>query len=197
MVREHNGQQTEGILVGPSEAKTGIVLAHGYSNLADDDRNACDWREKAVALAAEHYLVLAVNLHDDNVAEVKGAAAHLRCKGVDTPLFMGDGFGGTAVLTAAPEVKPQPAAVVTLSASVAAKTYTASNAVPRITTAVLFMASGYEYAADDARVLSGYATGARKNELIITERDTSFGVDLLDDPQNWRTVRSFLRSNAG
>ncbi|MFI6058636.1 alpha/beta hydrolase family protein [Streptomyces sp. NPDC051286] len=166
----------------------GIVLAH------QSDGTACQWKDKADELHRAGYQVLAVNSVGQEVSEIVGAAGYLRGKGAKKLLLMGASKGGTAVLTAAPELQPQPDAVVSLSAPTLYSGMNALGAVPKLTAPVLYMAAEYdEYFGDDAKTLNRASTRSAEHKLIYVKGAGEHGVALLTSQENWAAVRAFLK----
>ncbi|MFE7706214.1 alpha/beta hydrolase family protein [Streptomyces sp. NPDC057486] len=175
---------------GASGAGTGagIVLAH------QSDGTACQWKDKADELHRLGYRVLAVNSAGQEVSEIVGAAGYLRGKGAKKLLLMGASKGGTAVLTAAPELEPQPDAVVSLSAPTLYSGMNALGAVPKLTAPVLYMAAEYdEYFGDDAKTLNRASNKAAEHKLIYVKGGGEHGVALLSSQENWAAVQAFLK----
>ncbi|MGW1652521.1 alpha/beta hydrolase family protein [Streptomyces atratus] len=166
----------------------GIVLAHR------SDGTACQWKDKADELYRAGYRVLAVNSAGQEVSEIVGAAGYLRGKGAKKLLLMGASKGGTAVLTAAPAVRPQPDAVIALSAPTVYSAMNALDAVPKLTAPVLYMAAEYDESfGEDAKALNKAGTKASEHKLIYIRGAGEHGVALLDSVENWATVQAFLK----
>jgi dienelactone hydrolase len=124
----------------------GVVLAH------QNQSNLCEWLPFGERLAGQGYHVLAFDFGGDGDSEghlgddrldddVVAAAAHLRAGGATGIVLMGASKGGTASLAAAVTLSPPPAAVVTLSAPTLFAGISAAEAVPRLTSPVLFLAA--------------------------------------------------------
>jgi hypothetical protein len=177
---------TEGFLTG--EGTTGILLAH------QSDGDVCQWVDKARELGKSGYRVLAVDSAGSEVPELVGAAAYLRTKGVTKLLLMGASKGGTAVIVAATELTPKPAAVVSLSGPTVYNGMDASAAAPKLTAPVLYMVGEDDSEfAQSAQELHKASTKAPENKLYDLEGTSQHGVSLLDDPTNWATVQAFLK----
>ncbi|MFE4795475.1 alpha/beta hydrolase family protein [Streptomyces sp. NPDC056708] len=175
---------------GASDGRTGagIVLAH------QSDGTACQWKDKADELHRAGYRVLAVNSAGQEVSEIVGAAGYLRGKGAKRLLLMGASKGGTAVLTAAPAIRPQPDAVIALSAPTVYSAMNALDAVPKLTAPVLYMAAEYDESfGEDAKALNKASTNASEHKLIYVRGAGEHGVALLDSVKNWATVQAFLK----
>jgi pimeloyl-ACP methyl ester carboxylesterase len=104
---------------------------------------------------------------------------------------MGASMGGTAVLSAAAQLKPPPAAVVSLSGPGSFDLTSAYDAVPKLTMPKLFVvgASDVQFA-DDARDLYRRARGSKQ---LVVVKTADHGVDLLDDPPATRAIDAILR----
>ncbi|MFD9562116.1 alpha/beta hydrolase family protein [Streptomyces sp. NPDC059994] len=180
------GAGTAGFYAG--RGNTGIVLAH------QADGNVCQWKDRALELGKEGFQALAVNSAGDDVAEVDGAAAHLRAKGAWKLILMGASKGGTAVVRAATVLEPRPDAVVWLSGPTEYGPDDALAAAPKLTSPVLYMAGAEDSPFGDAAVqLSRASTKAPGNRLHEPKGVYEHGVALLDDAKNWSTVLAFLK----
>ncbi|MFE6972209.1 alpha/beta hydrolase family protein [Streptomyces sp. NPDC057682] len=165
----------------------GIVLAH------QADGTVCQWKDKADELSKAGYRVLAVNSNGQEVDEVVGAAGYLRDKGAKKILLMGASKGGTAVLAAAPRLKPQPDAVVALSAPTQYQAMNALKAVPELTAPVLYMAAdGDGDFAVGEKELNRQSVKSSEHRFVLVRGESLHGVALLDDAKRWGTVRAFL-----
>jgi pimeloyl-ACP methyl ester carboxylesterase len=123
-----DGARLVGVMRG--EGRVGVVLAHGYG------ASLCVELPLVDDLARRGYRVLAYDargfgassLPDDPVAasrftaDVEGAAAVLREAGAETIFLVGDSFGGTTVVAAAPYVEPAPAGVVSVGGPASLRT---------------------------------------------------------------------------
>ncbi|MEU2026801.1 hypothetical protein ABZ565_32370 [Streptomyces sp. NPDC016469] len=165
----------------------GIVLAH------QSDGTACQWKDKADMLSKAGYRVLAVNSTGPEVPEIIGAAGYLRDKGAKKLLLMGASKGGTAVLAAAPRLKPQPAAVVALSAPTQYANMNAEGAVRELTSPVLYMVGELDADfADGVKEMDRKSTKSSEHRLVYVRDESAHGVALLYDDTRWATVRDFL-----
>ncbi len=90
---------------------TGVVLAN------QSDNNACEWLPFPAYLAAHGMRVLAFDYGGgDPSAEVQAAARFLRERGARRLVLIGASIGGAVVIDAGVHLRPEPAAVVSLSA---------------------------------------------------------------------------------
>ncbi|MFE4329478.1 alpha/beta hydrolase family protein [Streptomyces sp. NPDC056831] len=168
----------------------GIVLAH------QSDGTACHWKDKADELHRAGYRVLAVSSVGQEVSEIVGAAGYLRGKGAKKLLLMGASREGTAVLTAAPAMWPQPDAVIALSAPTVYSAMNALDAVPKLTAPVLCMAAEYDESfGEDAKTLNKASTKASEHKLVYVRGAGEHGVALLDSVKNWATVQAFFKKH--
>ncbi|WP_327368462.1 alpha/beta hydrolase family protein [Streptomyces sp. NBC_01217] len=164
------------------------MLAH------QSDGTACQWKDKADELHRVGYRVLAVDSAGQEVSEIVGAAAYLRGKGVEKLLLMGASKGGAAVLAAAPAIRPQPDAVIALSAPTFYSGMNALDAVPKLTAPVLYMAAEYDGSfGEDAKELDKAGAKGAEHKLVYVRGAGEHGVALLDSVENWATVRAFLK----
>ncbi|MBC9714271.1 hypothetical protein H9Y04_17055 [Streptomyces sp. TRM66268-LWL] len=170
---------------------TGVVLAHQRGG------DVCEWKPYADRLVEAGHQVLAVNSQDKDVAEIHGAVELLRSKGARKLVLMGASKGGTAVLTAAAELDPQPDVVVALSAPESYGTMDASAAVPQLTSAALFMAGVDDFSfAQAAEYLHKGAVKAKEKHLVVDPGGAYHGVSLFDHEKNWTTVQKFIAEHA-
>jgi pimeloyl-ACP methyl ester carboxylesterase len=196
-----DGTRLSGAVLG--EGRVGVVLAHGYPS------TLCEWATYAPVLARAGYRVLMFEFRGmglsrrgptgDYLADVRGAAAELRRRGAERVVLVGSSFGATAVLSAAPTVRPRPAGVVSVSGllslgdRVSSFSHPASLA-PRLRSPLLLL-----WARGDYRLRVGEA---RSFVRAVPARDTALatfpgdwhGVSLLQGvPAANRLVLSFLR----
>lgn len=121
----------------------GVVLAN------QTDNNACQWLPFPGFLAAHGMRVLAFDYYGggDASAEVQAAARFLRERGVRRLVLIGASMGGAVVIDAGLRLRPEPTAVVSLSA------------VPEATL--------YPFPADARRLRSPiFQIGATEDQLI-------------------------------
>lgn len=110
---------------------------------------------------------------------------------------MGASKGGTAALTAAPAIRPQPDAVIALSAPTVYSAMNALDAVPKLTAPVLYMAAEYDESfGEDAKALNRAGTKASEHKLVYIKGAGEHGVALLNSVKNWATVRAFIEKYA-
>ena len=176
----------------------GIVLAHQYGG------DACQWSAYAPGLARRGFHVLAFDFHgngrsaigsEENDVDVVAAAAKLRSLGARKLVLIGASMGGTASLAAAAELKPPPAAVVSLSGPGSFDLTSAYDAVPKIAAPKLFVVGARDVQfADDAHELYRRAHGSRR---LVVVQTADHGVDLLDDPPAARAIDAVLKRALG
>ena len=102
----------------------GVVIAHGYAS------NLCNELSLADLLADAGFQVLVYDTRGfgkshrpddyervyDYTSDVRGAVDELHDRGAKRVFLVGDSYGGTIVLAAAPKLDPRPAGVVALGA---------------------------------------------------------------------------------
>jgi pimeloyl-ACP methyl ester carboxylesterase len=172
----------------------GVVLAHQYRG------DACQWSSYGPSLAKAGYHVLAFDFRGFGRSptgpggidlDVRAAASKLRTLGARTIVLIGASMGGTAVLTAAADLQPPPAAVVSLSGPASFDLMSALDTVPRLLMPKLFIVGANDIQfVQDARDLYRRARGP-KQLLVIPAGD--HGVALLDNPAVTRAIRTTLQ----
>jgi pimeloyl-ACP methyl ester carboxylesterase len=176
---------------------TGVVLAH------QSDGTMCQWVPYAQRLAKLGYRVLVFDFRNAGDSQprgypaniryggdVAGAAAELRRRGVKKVFLVGASLGGSAVLQAAANVRPQVAGVVSVSG--AADLSNAIASVPGLRVRVLYLAgSGDVDFAHDARRL--YAATREQRKKIVVLDDFRHGTALVGgNAQARRLIEQFL-----
>lgn len=178
------------------------MLAHGYPS------SICEWTTYAPVLARAGYRVLIFDFRGfglsrrgptgDYLADIRGAASELRRRGAERVVLMGSSFGATAVLSAAPTVRPRPAGVVsvspllTLSGRVSSFSPPGSLA-PRLRDPVMLM-----WARRDRRFRPAEASGflraiPARDKAVATFPGDWHGVSLLEGvPAANRLLMAFL-----
>lgn len=180
------GETLEGIVFGTGNV--GVVLAHQSGG------DLCEWKPYAYALSRLGYRVLAYTSGTDNKAGVVAAAAELRAKGAGRVMLVGASKGGTAVLTAAPDIKPPVAAVVDLSGPTAFEDVDASDAVTHLSAPTLFMAGTLDepFVTDTQTMYAAAIHSVGRKLVLIPGGD--HGVALVGD--NAPTIETFLHEYA-
>ena len=184
------------------KGRTAVVLAHQSRG------DACQWVGYAKRLAGLGYTVIALDFrgYGDSqsrggrargrlAADVAAAAKVARARGALKVFAVGASMGGTAVLAAGVNIRPQLNGVVSLSGPAAYVSIDALKLVPRLTVPVLYVVGQQDadFATDAQRLHD--ATGAADNTLRILPVGLH-GVDLMrSDPQARALVESFLRSH--
>jgi pimeloyl-ACP methyl ester carboxylesterase len=192
--RTADGTRLAGVLLG--KGQKGVVLAHQLGG------DLCQWLPFARVLGSAGFRALAFDFRGygssarvtPNVRldrDVAGAAAELRRRGVRSVFLMGASMGGTAVLGAAPAIRPRVAGVVDLSGPVSIGGVDALAAVRRLTSPALFVAARFDRSFADSTRLLYRAAASREKRLMITG-GTEHGVDLLVIPAVRRRVLMFL-----
>jgi pimeloyl-ACP methyl ester carboxylesterase len=200
--RAADGTRLAGFRLG--RGTTGIVLAHQYR------ADACQWASYARRFASLGYLVVAFDFrgYGDSqhrsgkaggrlAADVVAAAKVVRALGAQKVLAVGASMGGTAVLGAAPNVKPTLAGVVSLSGPADFGSISALPIVSRLSVPVLYLAgesdSGGAFAIDAQKL---YDATASPDKAIKIFPVGDHGVDLLRYvPEARDLVEGFLRSH--
>src|SRR5258708_1583887 len=178
--------------------RRGVVLAHQY--LGD----ACQWGSYGASLARSGYHVVAFDFRGFGRSpvgpgkldlDVLAAAAELRRLGARKVVLIGASMGGTAVLVAAPEMKPPPAAVVSLSGPASFALISALDAVPRSAMPQLFAvgAKDFQFSADPRDLYRR----ARSPKRLLVVPTGDHGVALLDHAQVTRAIDRVLRDAFG
>ena len=181
---------------------TAVLLAHQVRG------DACQWASYARRLAARGYLVIAFDFrgYGDSqtrsgraagrlAADVAAAARAARARGARKVFAVGASMGGTAVLAAGVNTRPQLSGVVSLSGPATFSWIDALNLVPRLTVPVLYLAGQFdsEFALDAQRL---YDATASTDKAIHILPVGSHGVDFVrSDPQARGLVESFIRAH--
>lgn len=166
------GAALVGVVLG--SGGTGLVLAHQVGS------DLCEWLPQAQAFAEQGYRVLAFDFEgfgdsqpgsgaDARIdTDVVAAAEQLRRRGAETTVLVGSSMGGTAVLSAATQVRPPVAGVVSLSGPASFQGVDAGAAVSRLRVPVLFVAAADDHPfVDDARAMHRTVAVADKRLLVI------------------------------
>jgi pimeloyl-ACP methyl ester carboxylesterase len=191
---------TDGVRLGGAvfgRGPVGVVLAHQFGG------SLCQWVDFARLLAKRGYRVLAFDFRGYGTSaralpnikldrDVAGAAAALRRRGARSVYLMGASMGGTAVLGAAPAIRPRVAGVVDLSGPVGFGGVDALVAVRRLKSPALFIAARLDGSYADSTRLLYRAAASRGKQLMITG-GAEHGVNLVVVPAVRRRVLTFLR----
>jgi pimeloyl-ACP methyl ester carboxylesterase len=190
--RAANGAELAGVMLGGG--RVGVVLAHQINN------DLCQWLPYARVLAKRGYRVLAFDFEglgasgpspgsgdpplDQNVA---AAAEVLRDRGASKVVLIGGSLGGTAVVTAAADVRPLVAGVICLSGPSEFYGMDAVEATSRLTVPVLFLVGaqdrGFPHSAREM-----YAAAKVRDRKLVVTPNPYHGVELLapDEPATRR-----------
>jgi pimeloyl-ACP methyl ester carboxylesterase len=182
-----DGARLQGVLLG--NGRKGIVLAH------QSDGDLCQWLPFARVLAGKGYRALTFDLRDFKLAsDVTGAANAMRRHGARRVYLLGASMGGTAVLGAAPSIRPAVSGVIDLSGPVSFGGLDARPAVRRLRSPALFIAAQYdsEFAASTRQL---YRLAASRDKRLLITDGTEHGVDLMTVPRPRSLVLSFLRNH--
>jgi alpha-beta hydrolase superfamily lysophospholipase len=182
------------------------VLAHGYPS------TLCEWTRYAPVLARAGFRVLMFDFRGsglskrgatgDYLADIRGAAAEVRRRGAERVVLMGSSFGATAVLSAAPTVRPRPAGVVSVSALLTLNDRVSSFSppaalAPRVRSPLLLLwARGdYRFRREEARRF--VRAVPVRDKAVATFAGDWHGVSLLQGvPAANRLLLKFLRRQA-
>jgi pimeloyl-ACP methyl ester carboxylesterase len=180
--RAPGGPRLVGLLLG--SGKTGIVLTHELRG------NLCRWLPFARVLARSGYRVLAFDARDHGSSglsardsggvdrDVVAAGRLLVARGAQKLFAAGASMGATASIVAAPDLAPQLAGVVSLSAPAQFNGMDASAVAPRLAVPGLFVAAADDAPfADDARAL--YAADGQPDKQLEIVPGSSHGTGLL------------------
>jgi dienelactone hydrolase len=169
----------------------GIVLAHGSQG------SLCEWIGYARELAAAGYRVLPYDAGPEFNGvglDAEAAIEALRRAGAQRVVVMGSSLGALAVLVAGAALPVQPDAVVSLSAPDSVGYLHGLDAVARLRSPVLFMASEDDQPfSDSARSL--YAAAASSDKQLRVVPGSAHGSDLLEDPALHDFVWSFIAAH--
>jgi pimeloyl-ACP methyl ester carboxylesterase len=194
-----DGTRLAGLHFG--KGQTAVVFAHELGG------GACQWMPYARQLAAKGYLTLAFDFRGYGSSQtrtgsakwrlpmdVNAAAKEARKLGAKRVILVGASMGGTAVLTAAPNVAPPVNAVVSLSGPAEFGRMKADAAVPKLTVPVLYMVGSLDQDfVPDAHTLYD-ATTVQDKTLEIRET-ASHGVQLLGDAATRGIFERFLAAH--
>jgi pimeloyl-ACP methyl ester carboxylesterase len=181
--------------------RTGIVLAHQV------DGDLCAWLPFARVLKAAGFRVLAFDFRNFGSSQhvgssvhlerdVVAAAAEIRRLGAARVFLVGASMGGTAVVTAAPSVRPAVAGVVSLSGPSTFVDMDALAAAKTLHAPALFVVGRYDhdFVAD---VKTQYAAARSKDKRLVVRPNGYHGTLLLDGAEGAplrRIVLGFFRS---
>lgn len=199
--RASDGTRLSGAVLG--DGRVGVVLAHGYPS------TLCEWTTYGPVLERAGYRVLMFDFRGfglsrrgptgDYLADIRGAATELRRRGAERIVLMGSSFGASAVLSAAPTVKPRPAGVVSVSALLTLNDRVSSfsspeSLAPRIRSPVLLLWARGDYRLRPAEVRRFLAGIPVEDKALATFPGDWHGVSLLQGlPAANRALMAFLR----
>lgn len=180
--------------------RTAVVLAH------QSDGNLCQWVTYAGRLAKLGYLAIAFdfrNVGDSQQrhypannrlgGDVAGAVRKARQLGATKVFLLGASLGGSAVLQAGSNVRPEVNGVVSVSG--AADLSNAIQSVPHLSVPVLYLAASgdRDFAADAKRLYE--ATPPSRRKLILLD-DSRHGTALVGgNAAARRAIERFLREH--
>ena len=168
------GEQLRAAVAG--NGPIGVVLAN------QSDNNACQWLPFPAYLSAHGIRLLGFDYGNrDPSAEVQAAARFLRERGVRKVVLIGASIGGAVVIDAGVHLRPEPAAVVSLSAVPEATLYPFPADARRLRSPIFQIG-----AAEDQLTQSGQVTRALFHESpspakrLLMIPGTQHGVDFVD-----------------
>ena len=198
--RAADGTRLAGIRLG--RGRKAVVLAHQSRG------DACQWAGYARRLARLGYLVIAIDFrgYGDSqtrggraagrlAADVAAAAKVARARGAQNVFAMGASMGGTAVLSAAANVRPQLSGVISPSCPAVFTYVDALRTAPRLTAPALYIVGrdDADFVPDAERLHE--ATAAADKALHVLPVGYH-GVELVrSDPQARALVEDFIRSH--
>ena len=192
-----DGASLVGLTMG--RGRTGLVLGHQLGS------DLCEWLPQARAFADRGYRVLVFDFagFGDSRAgpdgrvdnDVVAATAELRRRGADRVVLVGSSMGGTAVLSAAPRIRPPVAGVVSLSGASSFGGVDAEGAMARLRVPVLFVvAADDQHFTEQARLMYRAARVPDKDLLVVP--GGGHGTSMLefgeDAPRVLAAVRDFI-----
>ncbi len=195
-----DGTRLAGYRLG--RGRTAVVLAHQSRG------DACQWAGYAKRLAKLGFLVIAIDFrgYGDSQyrigraagrlpADVAAAAKVARARGARKVFAIGASMGGTAVLVAGANIRPQLSGVVSLSGPADFGAFSALGTAARLTVPVLYVAGQLDtdFALDAQRLYDATASSDKAIQIYPVGRH---GVDFVrSDAQARALIESFIRSH--
>ena len=197
--RAADGTKLAGLRFGKSQ--TAVVFAHELGG------GACQWMPYARQLAAKGYLTLAFDFRGYGSSQtrtgsakwrlpmdVNAATKEARRLGAKHVILVGASMGGTAVLTAAPNVQPPVNAVVSLSGPAEFGRMKADAAAAKLTMPVLYMVGSLDQDfVADAHTL--YDATASQDKALQVRETADHGVRLLGSAATRAIFEQFLAAH--
>jgi alpha-beta hydrolase superfamily lysophospholipase len=194
-----DGVPLVGAILG--QGTKGVLLAH------QGNATLCDWLPFGQTLARRGYLVLAFDhrgfgasgLGQDTRYDLDAVAAaeELRRNGAAAIVLIGASLGALAVVAAAPQLRPQPDGVISLSGADEFAGVDALSALPDLRSPLLLIASENDLMFHAAARRLYRAAGSKEKALRILP-GFDHGTDLLRFDQAKRTqalIFDFLRAH--
>ena len=128
-------------------------------------------------------------------ADVAAAAKVARARGARKVFAIGASMGGTAVLVAGANIRPQLSGVISLSAPADFGAFSALRIAPRLTVPVLYIAGQLDtdFALDAQKLYDATASSDKAIQIYPVGRH---GVDFVrSDAQARALIESFIRSH--
>jgi pimeloyl-ACP methyl ester carboxylesterase len=193
------GATLVGVVLG--SGRTGLVVGHQVGS------DLCEWLPQAREFASRGYRVLAFDFagFGDSQSgsgpdaradtDVVAAAEQLRRRGAAQIVLIGSSMGGTAVLSAATQIRPPVAGVVSLSGPASFQGVDAGAAVSRLRVPVLLVAGADDQPfVNDARAM--YRAAPVRDKRLLVVPGSGHGTSLLesgeDAPRVLAAVRGFV-----
>lgn len=197
--RAADGTRLAGYRLG--KGRKAVVLAHQVRG------DACQWSSYAKRLARLGYLVIAFDFrgYGDSqtrggraafrlAADVAAATRAARVRGAQKVFVVGASMGGTAVLAAAANIRPNVSGVVSLSGPAFFSSLDALKLAPRLTVPALYVVGQLDSDfVPDAQKL--YDAAASADKAIHVLPVAQHGVDLVrSDARARALVEEFIRT---
>jgi dienelactone hydrolase len=186
-IRFHSGSGVDlaGVVLG--NGPTGVVLVH------QADSDLCQMVPYGRALVGLGYRVIAFDLNGNGASpaaasgpaephldlDVAAAVGVLRGQGVGKIALVGASLGGLAAITAATEIRPPVAAVVSLSNPAELSGMDATRSAKQLLVPSLFVVAGEDAAARDVRAV--YDATKASDRHLEEVAGSGHGIALLDE----------------
>lgn len=188
------GERLQGAMAGTGA--TGVVLVN------QSDNNACGWLPFPAYVAAHRLRVLAFDYGSGNTsasAEVQAAARFLRTRGVRRLVLIGASLGGAVVIDAGLHLRPEPAAVVSLSAVPEATLYPFPADARRLRSPIFQIGATEDQLIQSGQVTrSLYQDSPSPAKRLLLIHSAQHGVDFVDATAGDRVrdaILTFVRAH--
>lgn len=175
----------------------GVVLAN------QTDNSVCQWLPFPSLLARHGMRVLAFDYsnHGDASAEVQAAARYLKGHGASHLVLIGASIGGAVVIDAGVHLRPEPDAVVSLSAVPEATTYPFPADARRLKSPIFHIGGNADQLTRDARDTRAlYQASPNPGKRLLLIEGTGHGVDyvgMYGSSQVRNAILAFIRLHVG